>query len=98
MSEFRSFRNSASVRVKNKLKRIQLRARKVKKEGVAIVNFGMNKRCSNSLSSSIVKSTSDSAKIPNGEEARFRFRILEHYKHIINSTKLVCQFCQFQVT
>ena len=73
-SEFRSFRNSASGRVKNELKTIQLRARKVEKEGVAIVNFGMNKRRSNSLSSSIVKSSSDSAKIPNGEEARFRYR------------------------
>ena len=74
MSEFRSFRKSASSRVKNELKTIQLRARKVKKEGVEIVNFEINKRRSNSLSSSIVKSTSDSAKIPNGEEARFRYR------------------------
>mgnify|MGYP006333368659 CR=1 FL=1 len=74
MSEFRSFRNSASSRVKNELKTIQLRARKVKKERVAIVNFGMNKRRCNSLSSSIVKSTFDSAKIPNGDEARFRYR------------------------
>ena len=74
MSELRSFRNSASGRVKNALKMIQLRARKVKKEGVAIVNFAMNKRRSNSLSSSMVKSTSDSAKIPNGEETRFRYR------------------------
>ena len=72
------------------MKTIKLSARKVKKERVAIVNLGMNKRRSNSLSSSIVKSTSDSAKIPNGVEARFR--ILERYKHIINSTKLVCQF------
>ena len=63
MSEFRSFRNSVSGGVKNELKTIQLRARKVEKEGVAIVNFRMNKRRSNSLSSSIVKSTSDSAKI-----------------------------------
>ena len=74
MSEFRSFRNSASGGVNNELKTIQLRTRKVKKEGVAIVNFGMNERRSNRLSSSIVKSTSDSAKIPNGEEARFRYR------------------------
>ena len=51
MSEFRSFRNSASGGVKNDLKTIQLRVRKVKKEGVAIVNFGMNKKRSNSLSS-----------------------------------------------
>ena len=65
MSEFRSFRNSASGRVKNELKTIKLSVRKVKKEGVPIVNLGMNKRRSNSLSSSIVKSTSDSAKIPN---------------------------------
>ena len=74
MSEFRSFRNSTSGRVKNELKTIQLRAREVKKKGVAIVNFGMNKRRSNSLSSSIVKSISDFAKISNGEEAKFRYR------------------------
>ena len=58
MSELRSYRNSASGKVKNKLKTIYLRARMVKK-GVAIVNFGMNKRRSNSLSVSIAKSTSD---------------------------------------
>ena len=52
-----------------------MRARKVEKEGVAIVNFGMNKRRSNSLSSSIINSISDSAKISNGEEARFRYRL-----------------------
>ena len=49
-------------------------ARKVEKEGVAIANLGMNKRCSNSLSSSIVKSISDSAKISNDEETKFRYR------------------------
>ena len=74
MGEFRSLRSSASGRVKNELKTIKLSARKVKKEGVAIVNLGMNKRRSNSLSISIVKSISDSAKISNGEEARFRYR------------------------
>ena len=36
MSEFRSFRNSASGRVKNELKTIKLSARKVTKEGIAI--------------------------------------------------------------
>ena len=41
MSEFRSFRNSASGGVKNELKTIQLRARKVEKKGVAIVNLGI---------------------------------------------------------
>ena len=54
MGEFRSVRNSASGRVKNELKTIKLSARKVKKEGVAIVNLGMNKRRSNGLSSGIV--------------------------------------------
>ena len=51
-----------------------MRARKVEKKEVAIVNFGMNKVRSNSLSSSIVKSITDSAEISNGEEARFRYR------------------------
>ena len=57
MGEFRRFRNSASGRVKNELKTIKLTARKVKKEGVALVNFVINKRRSNSLSRNIVKST-----------------------------------------
>ena len=74
MSESRSSRNSTSRRVKNQLKTVKLSARKVKKERVAIVNLGMNKRRSNSLSSSIVKSISDSAKVMNGEKSRFRYR------------------------
>ena len=41
MSELRSFRNSTSSRVQNQLKTIELKARKVKKEGVAIVYLGM---------------------------------------------------------
>ena len=75
MSEFKSSRNCTSGRVKNELKTIQMSARMVKKERVAIVNLGMNKRRSNNLSSSIVKSISDSAKISNGEETRFRYRM-----------------------
>ena len=74
MLEIRSSRNGTSGRVKNELKTIQMSARMVKKERVAIVNLGMNKRSSRSLSSSIVESISDSAKISNGEEARFRYR------------------------
>ena len=74
MGEIMSFRNCASGRVENELKTVKLRARKVKKEGVAIVNLGMNKRRSNSLSSSKVKIFSDSAKILNGEKTRFRKR------------------------
>ena len=44
MGEFRTFRNSASARVKNELKTIKLSARKFKKERVATVHLGMNKR------------------------------------------------------
>jgi len=38
--EFRSLRNSPSSRVENKLKAIQLIARKVEEERVAVVKFG----------------------------------------------------------
>ena len=44
MSEFRSSRNSPSGRVKKELKTIKLSARKFKKERVATVHLGMNKR------------------------------------------------------
>ena len=74
MSEFRSSRNSTSRRVENQLKTIKLSARKVKKERVAIVSLGMNERRSNSLSGSIVKGNPGSAKVTNGEKARFRYR------------------------
>ena len=76
MGEFRSSRNNASSRVKNQLKTIKLSARKVKIQRVAVVDLGMSKRGGNSLNSSrpIVKSISDSVKISNGEETRFRKR------------------------
>jgi len=42
MGESRSFRNSTSSRVENRLKTINLRTRKIEKERVAIVYLGMN--------------------------------------------------------
>ena len=66
MGEFWSSRNSTSSRIKNQLKTIKLSARQVEKQTVAEVDLGMDKRCSNGLSSSIIKSISDSAKFPNG--------------------------------
>jgi len=69
MGESRSFRNITSSRVKNQQKTIELKARKIQKERVAIVNLGKNEQGSNSLSSGRVDGNSDLTK-----EARFRHR------------------------
>jgi len=74
MGESRSFRNNTSSRIKNQLKTIELRVRKIQKERVAIDYLGMNERGSNSLSSSRVDGISDSTKVTDREEARFRYR------------------------
>jgi len=50
----RSFRNGSSCRVENELEAVKLRARQVEKTRVAVVNFGMNERRGNSLSSGFV--------------------------------------------
>ena len=65
MAESRSSRNSTNSRVENELNTIKLITRKIKKKGVTVINLRMNKRCSNGLSSSIVKRTSDSSKVTN---------------------------------
>ena len=65
MAESRGSRNSTSSRVENELNTIKLTTRKIKKKEVAVINFRMNKRCSNGLSRSIVKRTSDSSKVTN---------------------------------
>ena len=65
MAESRGSRNSTSSRVENELNMIKLTTRKIKKKRVAVINLRMNKRCGNSLSSSIVKRTSDSSKVTN---------------------------------
>ena len=52
MSEPRSFRYSTSSRVENQLKTIRLTTRKIEKERVAIVNFRMNERDSDSAGNS----------------------------------------------
>ena len=66
MGESRGSRNSTSSGVENLLKTIKLRARKVKKERVAIVYLGMNKKGGNGLSGMVIKSVSDSPKVSNG--------------------------------
>lgn len=66
MGESRGSRNSTSSGVENQLKTTKLRARKVKKQRVAIVYLGMNKRGGNGLSSMLIKSVSDSPKVSNG--------------------------------
>ena len=54
----------------HELKTIKLRAREVQKEGVAVIKFRVNERCSNSLSSGIVKNISYSLEVTNGVETR----------------------------
>jgi len=66
MAVARGFRNSSSCRVENNLKAIKLTARKIKKERVTVVNLGTNERRSDGLSSGIVESVPDSAKVANG--------------------------------
>ena len=51
---------------------IKLRARKVEKERVATVYFGMNEKCSDSISCCGIDSISDTTKVTNRHEARFR--------------------------
>jgi len=42
MNEFGSFRDSSSWGIKNELETTELGLRKVKKEGVAVIKFGVN--------------------------------------------------------
>jgi len=58
MSEFRSFRDSSSRGIKNELETTKLGLRKVKKEGVAVIKFGVNWRGCDGVSSGKVESVS----------------------------------------
>jgi len=67
MAEARGFRNSSSCGVENKLKVIELTARKIEEEErVTVVDLGMNERRSDGLSSGIVESVPDSTNVRNG--------------------------------
>jgi len=66
MAVARSFRNSSSCGVENKLKAIKLTARKIEKERVTVVDLGMNERRCEGLSRGIVESIPDSTKVANG--------------------------------
>jgi len=66
MAEARSFRSSSSCGLENKLKAIKLKARKIEKERVTVVDLGMNERRSDGLSRGIVESVPDSTKVTNG--------------------------------
>ena len=65
MGESRNFRNSTRSRVENQLKTIELRARKIEKERVAIVYLGMNERCSDSFSCRGIEGIYDTTKVTN---------------------------------
>ena len=65
VTEFGSFRNGASCGVENELKTGKLRLGKVQKERVAVMQFLVNKRCSDSLCSRVVESVSYPSKVTN---------------------------------
>ena len=74
MGEPRSFRNSTSSRVENQLKTIELTARKIEEERVAIVFLGMIERCSHSFNCRGIGSISDTTQVTSRHKARFRHR------------------------
>ena len=63
MAEFRGGNNSASKRILNALKMIELIARKTKIERVAVVQLGVNKRSSDSACSFVVKTVTNTTKV-----------------------------------
>lgn len=72
MVESTGSRDSSSGRVENKLKMIKLRSREIKRKRVIVILPSINQRCSNSLSSSIGKSSSDSSKITTSSATKCR--------------------------
>ena len=67
--KFRSFGDGASNRIKDKLKTISLSSRKIEQKRVAVVNFRMDERGSNSTGSSLINSITDTPEITNVEKA-----------------------------
>jgi len=63
MSEFGSFGDSSSRGIQNELETTELRLRKVKKEGAAVIKFGVNER--DGASSGKVESVFYPSKIAN---------------------------------
>jgi len=65
MSEFGNFRDSSSCGIYDELETIELGLREVKKEGVAVIKFGVNERGCDNASSGKVKSVSYPTEIAN---------------------------------
>ena len=63
MAELRGRYNSASKRILNALKMIELVGRKTKVERVAVVKLGVNKRSSDSAGSFVIKRATNTTKI-----------------------------------
>ena len=55
-------------RIENKLKTVNLSSRKIKQNRLTVVNFRVNERSSNSISSSMVNHVSYASEIPNIDE------------------------------
>jgi hypothetical protein len=52
----------------------ELRLGKIQKERVAVVEFGVNERCGNSVGSGVVEGVSYSPKVTDRRETRLRHR------------------------
>jgi len=63
VSKCGSFKDSSSLGISNELKTTELRLRKVKAEGVAVIEFGMHERGFDGASSGKVESVSYPSKI-----------------------------------
>ena len=61
MMKFWSFGDGTSSRIQNKLKAISLNSWKIKQKRVTVVQFGMNERSSNSASSRVIKSITNTS-------------------------------------
>jgi len=66
MAEASGFRNSSSCRIENKLKAMELTARKIEKERVTVVDLRMNERRTDCLNSGIVECVLHLMKVTNG--------------------------------
>ena len=69
--KFWSSGDGTGSRVKKKLKTIDLSSRNIEEKRVAVINFGVNERCGDSLSCSAIHSIANTPKVVNIEIAGF---------------------------
>ena len=63
--KFWSSSDGTGGKIENKLKTVNLSSWKIEQKRVAVVNFGVNERSSNSRSSSMINHVSYASEIPN---------------------------------